>query len=140
MLAWRSAVSYDAASIAALVRESLDGLGYRYATGAGEKAFTENVLVVGIPRATATYRFEVEAPGAFRVDVYDTRPSPGAILPFLEVLGDEAGAPAVRALLAEVARRAPRPPWRFTFGQRLMLGLLSPDVLRARGAWRRALE
>lgn len=137
---WRAPVSYDAESTARLLREALDALGYAYTRDAGTRAYEENVIALSLPRVTATHRFRVTHPGDFVVEAYDTRPSPGGLIPYLEVLGFlPESEPAVRALLTEVARRAPRPPWDFTWGQRLALGLLRSEYRTARREWQRML-
>ncbi|HWG89491.1 MAG TPA: hypothetical protein VNZ52_01455 [Candidatus Thermoplasmatota archaeon] len=138
---WRAAVAYDADSTARLLEEALKALGYRWSRDVGARAADSTLLLLSMPRTVATHRFRVTAPADFVVEVYDTEPSPGALLPELEVLGVLPGSePQVRALLAEVGKRAPRAPWRFSFRQRLAVGLLHPAFGDARRAWRAVMR
>jgi len=133
---WRSPVSLEAATAAAVLRESLDALGYRYTRKQGEKSFADTVSLDPNQRGTPTWRFFVEAPATFTLETYDTRPRPKGTLGFVEAHGlrDE-DEPALRRLLRRVAEDAPRKPWSFTLDQRMLIGPFHGAFKEARRAW-----
>ncbi|MHB8605078.1 MAG: hypothetical protein ACYDCK_07440 [Thermoplasmatota archaeon] len=133
MLRWSSPLSCDARSFAALVDASLSALGWPFEVSTVERSFDETVLFVAVPRKTAALRFALAPPRAGTLDVFDARAAPGAPMPRCEARGIDRA--TLSALLAEVARRAPRPPFRFTFAQRLALGFVRPEFREARRAW-----
>lgn len=136
-LTWRAPVTFDAPTVAAMLRDGLDALGYRYSKKQGERAFGDTVSLDLHERGTPAWRFFVEHPARFVLETYDTKPRPRSVLAFLEVHGlrgeDE---PALRKLLRRFVDEAPRPPWSFTYHQRMSIGPFSGAYRDARRAWR----
>lgn len=139
-LTWRAPVTFDAPTTAAMLREGLEALGYRYTKKQGERAFGETVSLDMHAKGTPAWRFFVESPGAFVLEAYDTKPRPRSVLAFLDVHGlrpeDE---PALRKLLRRFVEQAPRPPWSFGYGQRMSIGPFSRAYGEARRAWKPVL-
>lgn len=130
-------MTFSAPTTAAMVREALDALGYRYSRKQGERMFGETVSLDLHERGTTAWRFFVESPASFVVETYDTRPRAKAVLAYLEVHGfGEGDEPAIRRLLRRFADEAPKAPWSFTLDQRMHIGPFHRAFGEARRAWR----
>lgn len=134
---WRAPVTFDAPTTAAMLRDGLDALGYRYSKKQGERSFGDTVDLDMHRKGTTAWRFFVEHPGRFVLETYDTRPRRGSVLAFLEVHGivDE-DEPSLRKLLRRFVDQAPKPPWTFGYVQRMQIGPFSGAYRDARRAWK----
>lgn len=136
-LTWRAPVTFDASTTAAMLRDGLDTLGYRYSKKQGERAFGETVSLDLHNKGVTAWRFFVEHPGKFVLETYDTKPRPRSVLAFLEVHGiREEDEPALRKLLRRFVDEAPRQPWSFGYVQRMSIGPFSGAYRDARRAWK----
>lgn len=139
-LTWRAPVTFDAATTAAMLRDGLDALAYRYTKKQGERSFADTVNLDMHAKGTPAWRFFVEHPGRFVLETYDTKPRPRSVLAFLEVHGVTAeDEPALRKLLRRFVDEAPRPPWSFAYAQRMSIGPFSGAYRDARRAWKPVL-
>ena len=135
---WKSPVSFNAKSMASIIRAILDKRGYKYSREKGEKPYSKFMIVMPMPKFAYVYRFIVEEPFEVTIETYDTRPTHSGLVPFLEVkdITDES-MEHVRDLLREVKESLPRAPWKFTLGQRLQYALLAGEYRQARKAWQK---
>jgi len=49
---------------------------------------------------------------------------------------DDQNIELARRILRALVKQLPRPPWKFTAGQRVQHGLMNTDILKARSNWR----
>jgi 8-oxo-dGTP pyrophosphatase MutT (NUDIX family) len=135
---WVASVCYDAKSIAAVLREVLEELGFVFSREKSEKHYTKVMLVVPLPRFAYVFRFRITKPSEFTIDLYDTYPTHGGVLHFIAVSGiTESNMKDVRRVVQRVAAKLPRKPWKFFWGERLRSGILIPEYLKSRRAWNR---
>lgn len=135
---WRSPVSFDARSMAKVIREVLDQRGYAYTRERGEKPYSKFMIVMPMPKFAYVYRFRVQEPFELVIETYDTKPTHSGLMPFLEIKDiTDQSMESVRELLRDVRDSLPREPWRFTLAQRFQYALLATEYRQARKAWQR---
>ncbi len=130
-------VCYEPRSAATVFRETLEAHDYPFTRDSARRDYSRFAIMIPMARAAYVYRYLIEEP-EMRVDIWSETPLATGMVTYLELNG---GTPAEqRALLAAYAETLPRLPWKFTIGQRLRNGWLSPGLAGARRAWRRALR
>ena len=135
---WRGAVCYDSLSIAKVVRETLDHLGWEYERDSGKHYHSRMMIVFALPRASYVFKFLVSKPAKLEIHVYDEQPTHSGVTHYIEITGiTKKNAPGVRGFLQEFAGRLPRSPYRFFWSERFRLGLIRPEHMKAKGAWAR---
>lgn len=133
---WEATMWMNAREAAALMRRTLDELGYAYRRDATEKAFTSIMVLVPIPQFSYVFQFIVLEPVRFLINLYDTRPRHGALFHHIEVKGiDETNLRHVKRLLKEFSGRMGRKPYEFPLTQRLQGGFLSREFFTAKRKW-----
>ncbi|MCK4614095.1 MAG: hypothetical protein KAU14_04760 [Thermoplasmata archaeon] len=134
---WSSPISYEAKEFAVIIRESLEILNYVFVRDSTSKTYSRFVVIIPMMGGAHVYRYTVEYPSSFVIQIYDTHPGTKAgLMPFIEINSIvEENRRDVKRLLDEVVSRFQRPPWEFTSGQRLMVGYLLPEFRAARKAW-----
>ena len=110
-------VCFEPRSAATALRTTLEKLEWEYTRSDDVRTFTQVALVIPFQRAAHLFRYKI----------------PHGKLT-LELTGE---ADAQHELLAAFSDGLPRPPWEFTLGQRLRVGLLT--VRGARKKWEAAL-
>lgn len=139
MTCWKMACSYNARSQAQVLRLCLEKLGYTFTREEGQRHFSRFSFVITLDRFARVLRFEVTEPVVLTLESWDEVPGHGGKLSYLEASGFDYGERAsVTRLLSTFAASLPRPPWKFTLGQKLGVGLLNLDIARARSRWARA--
>lgn len=133
---WISPISFNSESLAKILREVLEELGYEFKRDSIQKHFDKTYIIVPLLRFAYTFRFIVEKPSEFTVDLYDTQPTHSSVMPYIEIdsVTDE-NIKDIRKMLRLLAKKLPREPWKFTLGQRFMHGALMPEFRKARKAW-----
>ena len=134
---WKSAISFDAPSTATLMRKVLKGLDVEFKRERSERSYSQLYAILPYPRVAYVFRFSISSPAPLVIDIYETHPATYGPLGFMEIpqLDDE-NIELARTVLRALTKELPRPPWKFTAGQRVQHGLMNPDILRARGHWR----
>jgi len=131
--------STNARSLALVLRECLDHLGFKYDYSLSRRHFSRFTFVITLDRFTHTFRFQVTSPAEFELDCWDESPSHGGKLHFIEIKGLDEQAPGhIKRLLRILAVSLPLRPWKFKLSHRLGVGLLLPEFLYARKDWTRA--
>lgn len=133
---WKSPISFSSDGVAKVLRETLEELDYKYARDKVQKYYDKTFVVVPMFRFAYAFRFIVEEPSEFTLDVYDTQPTHSSVIPYMEidpVKNDNFD--DIRKMLTLFAGKLPREPWKFTIGQRLMHGAIMPEFRRAKKAW-----
>lgn len=139
MTVWKLPCAFNARSQALVLRACLDHLDYLYETEQSTRHFAKFTFIITLDRFAYSFRFEVSEPEDFYIESWDESPGHGGEMHFLEVsFNDPLSQAAVTELLKLFAATMPRPPWKFTMGQKLSLGLLQPEILRARKRWSQA--
>ena len=134
---WRSAISFDAPSTATLMRKVLKGLAVDFVRKKSERSYSQLYAVLPFPRVAYVFRFNISAPAPLVIDIYETHPATYGPLAFMELPAvNDQNIELARKVLRALVRELPRPPWKFTAGQRVQHGLMNPDILRARSHWR----
>lgn len=135
---WISPISFSSEGLAKIMREILDELGYEFKRDNVQKQFDKVYVIVPLMRFSYAFRFIVEKPSEFVVDLYDTQPTHSSTIPYIEIdpVNDE-NIKDIQKMLRLMVKKLPREPWKFTKGQRLMHGALMPEFRKARKAWER---
>ncbi len=133
---WVSPISFNSESCAKLLREVLEELDYKFKRDTVEKYYDKFFVIMPLFRFAYAFRFIIEKPSEFIVDLYDTQPTHSSVMPIIEIdsVNDE-NIEDIRKMLKLMAGKLPREPWKFTLRQRLMHGALMPEFRRARKAW-----
>jgi len=135
---WTSPISFSSEGLAKILREILDELGYEFKRDNVQKQFDKVFMVVPLMRFSYAYRFIVEKPSEFIVDLYDTQPTHSSVIPYIEIDSvNEENIKDIQKMLRLMVKKLPREPWKFTKGQRLMHGAIMPEFRKARKAWER---
>ena len=133
---WEAPVSYTARSMAKLLRDALDKLGWEYERETSEKVYDKLMVIMPLMRIAHVHRFVVSEPVEIVIDTYDTRPTHSSHMPYLAIRGvGTREIPVVRKLLEEVAAAVERPPWEFTLAQKVNHGMIMPEFKNSRRAW-----
>lgn len=133
---WKSPISFTSEGVARVLREVLEELDYTFKRDKVEKHYDRVFVVVPMFRFAYAFRFIIEKPSEFTVDVYNTQPTHSSVMPIMEIdLVTNENIKDIRKMLSGVAEKLPRKPWEFTLGQRFMHGALMPEFRRARKAW-----
>jgi hypothetical protein len=134
---WRSAISFDAPSTATLMRKVLAGLKVDFKRERSERSYSQLYAVLPFPRVAYVFRFRIVAPSPLIIDIYETHPATYGPLGFMEIPQlDDGNIELARSILRALVKKMPRPPWKFTVGQRVQHSLMNTDILRARANWR----
>ena len=133
---WISPISFASDSLAKIMREILEELDYEFKRDKVQKYYDKVFMVVPLFRFAYAFRFIIEKPSEFIVDLYDTQPTHSSTMPYIEIdsVNDE-NIVDIQKILKLMAKKLPREPWKFTKGQRLMHGALMPEFRKARKAW-----
>ncbi len=135
---WISPISFSSEGLAKILREILDELGYEFKRDNVQKQFDKVFMVVPLMRFSYAFRFIVEKPSEFIVDLYDTQPTHSSVMPYIEIDPvNENNIKDIQKMLRLMVKKLPREPWKFTKGQRLMHGAIMPEFRKARKAWER---
>ena len=126
-------VCFEPRSAATALRATLERLEWEYTRSDDVRTFTQVALVIPFQRAAHLFRYEIPH-GELTLELWAETPGSSGNVTWLEIRGD---ADAQRELLAAFSGGLPRPPWEFTLGQRLSVGLLT--VCGARRKWKVAL-
>ena len=134
---WRSPVSFTADVMTKVVREALDEGGYKYTRDSGERPYSKFAIIIPLPKFAYVYKYVVEEPIEVVIGVYDTKPTHSGVITYFEIADiSEEGADQVKELLRAICAKLPRPPWRFTFGQKLQYALVATEYHEAKRAWK----
>jgi len=134
---WSSPICYEAKEFAIVVRESLEKLNYVFVRDMTSKTYSRFVVMIPMMGGAHVFRYTVEYPSRFIIQLYDTYPStkPG-LMPFMEIDPiTEGNTKDIKQFLQEIVTRLDRPPWEFTKGQRILVGYYLPEFRKARKAW-----
>ncbi len=135
---WISPISFSSEGLAKILREILDELGYEFKRDNVQKQFDKVFMIVPLMRFSYAFRFIVEKPSEFIVDLYDTQPTHSSVIPYIEIDPvNENNIKDIQKMLRLMVKKLPREPWKFTKGQRLMHGAIMPEFRKARKAWER---
>ncbi|MBN1539679.1 MAG: hypothetical protein JW939_05995 [Candidatus Thermoplasmatota archaeon] len=135
---WRAAVCYDALSISRIVRETLDGLGWKYERDRTVHSFNRLWVAISMPAVSYVFQFIVSEPVELVINVYEERPNHAAELHFLELKGvNSKNAPKVRKFLQAFASSLPKKPYNFHWTERFRAGLLNRHQIDSRKEWGR---
>ena len=126
-------VCFEPRSAATALRATLERLGWEYTRSDDTRAFTQVAFVIPFQRAAHLFRYEIPH-GDLLLELWAETPGSSGNVTWLEIRGDT---DAQHELLAAFSDGLPRPPWEFTLGQRLRVGLLT--VRGARRKWKAAL-
>lgn len=130
--------SFNAQSVATLLREVLEKLGFKFERERVEKHYTRIFVLVPLPKFAYTFRFVIKEPSEFILDLYDAKITHSALMHFIELEGvSRETIKDVRLVLNALIKKLPRKPWEFTLGQKLQCGLLTPEIVLARRKWRK---
>jgi hypothetical protein len=133
---WISPISFNSESCAKILREVLEELSYKFKRDRVEKHYDKVFVVVPLFRFAYAFRFIIEEPSEFTVDLYDTQPTHSSVMPIIEINSvNNENFEDIRKMLKLMADKLPREPWKFTLGQRFMHGALMPEFRKARKAW-----
>lgn len=133
---WISPISFSSESLAKVLREILEELGYEFKRDNVQKQFDKTFIIVPLMRFSYAFRFIVEKPSEFVVDLYDTQPTHSSVMPIIEIDSvNDKNIEDIQKMLRLMVKKLPREPWKFTLGQRLMHGALMPEFRRAKKAW-----
>ena len=126
-------VCFEPRSAATALRATLERLEWEYTRSDEVRTFTQVALVIPFQRAAHLFRYEIPH-GELTLELWAETPGSSGNITWLEIRGD---ADVQRELLAAFSDGLPRPPWEFTLGQRLLVGLLTGRG--ARRKWKAAL-
>lgn len=133
---WRAAICYNARSVAALLRETLDELNFEYTREKSEKNFTRLAVVIPMPQLAYVFQFRVIKPHEFIINTYDTRPTHSGEVHFIELDDlNEQNMDSARSVLRGLVAKMPRKPWKIFMGERFRYGFLAPEYLDAKSSW-----
>jgi len=136
-ISWRSAISFDAPSTAALMRKVLFGLNVDFKRERSERSYSQLYAILPFPRVAYVFRFNIASPAPLVIDIYETHPATYGPLGFMEIPElDDSNIELARMILRALVKKMPRPPWKFTVGQRVQHSLMNTDILKARSNWR----
>lgn len=134
---WISPICFDAQSSSIIIREILNDLKYKFRREKSEKAYSQLYFLFTVPKMAYVFRFKIIEPSKFTIDIYDTHPSTSGVMTYMEISGiNEKNIKYIRKILKEFAKRTPRKPWEFTFGQRVAHGILCLEFSKSKKAWR----
>lgn len=133
---WTSPISFSSESLAKLLREILEELGYEFKRDNVQKYFDKTFIIVPLMRFSYAFRFIIEKPSEFTVDLYDTQPTHSSVIPYIEIDSvNNKNIKDIQKMLKLIVKKLPREPWKFTKGQRFMHGAIMPEFRRAKKAW-----
>lgn len=135
---WVSPVSFSCEGLSKILRETLEELGYEFKRDHVEKYYDKVYVIVPLFRFAYGFRFIVNEPSKFIVDLYDTQPTHSSVMPYMEIdsVTDD-NLKDIQKMLKLMVEKLPREPWKFTKGQRLMHGAIMPEFRKAKKAWER---
>jgi hypothetical protein len=134
---WLSAVCYNSKSMAKVVRETLDGLGYSFSRERSYKPYSKLMVILPLPKFSYVFQFQVSKPAEFIINIYDTKPTHSGELHILELQEiTPENLDFIKQFLQAVADNLPRKPWKFFWSERFKYALAAPEYLRAKKAWR----
>jgi hypothetical protein len=135
---WKSPISFSSEGLAKLLREILKELDFKFKRDKVEKHYDRFFVVMPMLRFAYSFRFIVEEPSEFTVDLYDTQPTHSSVMPFIEIDSvTNENIEDIRKILNLMVEKLPREPWKFTKGQRIMHGALMPEFRKAKSAWKK---
>lgn len=135
---WISPVSFSSEGLAKILREVLEELAFKFKRDKVEKPFDKFYVVMPILRFAYAFRFIVEDPSKFTIDLYDTQPTHSSTMPYIEIDSvNNDNIKDIRKILKLMVEKLPREPWKFTKGQRIMHGALMPEFRKAKNAWKK---
>lgn len=133
---WRSAICYNAQSVAKILRELLDALEFKFTREKSQKHFTKLMMILPMPRFAYVFRFIVSSPSKFVINTYDIQPTSSGELHFIEVQGiTNDNLADVQKVLDSLASALPRKPWDFFWSERFRYALLASEYRKAKKAW-----
>lgn len=134
---WESPISYNAKSMTRATRQILDQLDVIYTRDSTHTSYSRFMVVMPLPEKLAyTYLFQFHHPHEFSIHYYDTKPAHSGIMSFMKINNyKEKDIGFIQGVLKRLLAYFERPPWKFTFGMRLMHGCLLPEFRRAKKAW-----
>ncbi|MEW5760875.1 MAG: hypothetical protein AB1779_08935, partial [Candidatus Thermoplasmatota archaeon] len=105
---WSAPISFDAKKVARVLRDVLDELKFKFKREKGEKAYTQFLVLLPLPRFAYVFRFIVEEPKKFIISTYDTKPAHSGTMSFIEVemINDE-NIESIRLVLSTLAKKLP---------------------------------
>jgi hypothetical protein len=133
---WISPVSFGSESLAKIMREILEELEYEFKRDRVEKFYDKIYMMVPLFRFAYAFRFKIEKPSEFIVDLYDTQPTHSSVIPYIEIdpVNDD-NLEDIQKMLQLMVEKLPREPWKFTVSQRFMHGAIMPEFRKAKKAW-----
>jgi hypothetical protein len=135
---WSSTLCFDARFNAAVLRRSLEELGYTFERDKEEKHYTRMMVIIPFPQYAYVFKFKVTTPERFDVLLYDTKPNHGGILHHIEIKDiDQQNLKAVKKLMKRFARNLKRKPYKFFLSERIRTGLITPEFLTSKSHWKR---
>jgi hypothetical protein len=133
--------SFDAQSIAILLRETLENLNFKFEREHLQKYYTQALLIFPLPKLAYAFRFVVKEPSEFIIDLYDAKITHSGIMHFLELENiTKENIKDIRLVLNTLIKKLPRKPWKFTIKQKLEYGFLAPEVITARRKWQKLIK
>lgn len=130
--------SFNAQSIASILREVLEELNFEFDRERIQKHYTQIMVLIPLPKFAYTFRFVIKAPSEFIIDIYDAKITHSAEMHYIELenISSESIENA-RLVLKKLTDKLPRKPWKFTVGQKFQCGFLAPDIIRAKKNWKK---
>ena len=133
---WIAAVSFNAKSIAMVLRETLIELDYDFEREKAEYKYAKIMFVVPLPNVAYVYQFQIKTEAPFFIETFDTCPSHSGILHMIAVREiSPNNLDEVKRILQGVAGKLPRKPWQFFWTERFRTGLIKSEYLVARKRW-----
>ncbi len=134
---WHSAVCYNSKSIAKVMRETLEAMGYTFEREQSYKPYSKLMIIFPLPKFSYVFRFKVMKPAEFTINTYDTKPTHSGELHLLEIQDiTPKNLKHVKELLKNFASNLPRKPWKFFWSERIRYAIAASEYLRAKKAWR----
>lgn len=135
---WVSPVSTDSRAMAEFAREILESMSLEFERESSHRHYTKTSVIVPLPKFAYVFRFVVPSLDYLTLDFYDTKPTHGGHIYYMEADPvTEGNEENFKKILATLAEKTSRPPWKFTFTQRIQHGYFMPEFRRARKAWER---
>ena len=133
---WISPVSTGARAMSEFTREILEGMSIEFERGSSHRHYTKTSVIVPLPKFAYVFRFVIPSLDYLTLDFYDTKPTHGGHIFYMEADPVTEGNEKIfKEILQVLSKKTSRPPWRFTFTQRIQHGYFMPEFRKARKAW-----
>ncbi|MEW6070026.1 MAG: hypothetical protein AB1485_05360 [Candidatus Thermoplasmatota archaeon] len=130
--------SFSAQTIATSLREVLEELNFKFERESIQKHYTQVMVLIPLPKFAYTFRFVIKEPSEFIIDLYDAKVTHSGMIHFIELENvKKDNIDSIRLVLNKLIHKLPRKPWEFTLAQKFQTGFLAPEIVTAKGKWRK---